>query len=239
MQIHSLARIALVALTATYIMFSHAAPATKSTILVMGDSLSAAYGIQTDQGWVTLLEQRLKRRGFEIRVINASIAGETTSGGLARLPAALKTHDPALVIIELGANDGLRGVDPILINRNLTRMVELSQQHGARLLLIGVRIPANYGEAFRKLYDAQYGQVAQSAGVPLVPFLLEGVAQVPGLMQADGLHPTAEAQPIILNNVWPKLKSMLKASVLRSDCRRAELAAHVQAHDDREIRSAK
>ncbi len=215
MQIYSLAPITLAALTAACIMLSNAAPATKSTILVVGDSLSAAHGIPTDQGWVSLLEQRLKRRGFETPVVNASISGDATSGGLARLPAALEVHDPDLVIIELGANDGLRGVDPVLINRNLTRMIELGQQHGARVLLIGVRIPANYGEAYRKLYDAQFRQVAQTTGIPLVPFLLEGVAQVPALMQADGLHPTARAQPMILDNVWPKLKLMLDGAVVR------------------------
>ena len=215
MQIYSLARITIAALSAACIALSIAAPATKFTILVMGDSLSAAYGIPRDRGWVSLLTHRLKSRGYEIQVVNASISGETTSGGLARLPAALEEHDPDLVIIELGANDGLRGIDPVLINQNLTRMVELSQRDGARVLLIGVRIPANYGQAFRKLYDAQYGHVAQSAGIPLVPFLLEGIAQVPALMQTDGLHPTARAQPMILANVWPKLKVLLDVAVVR------------------------
>lgn len=191
---------------------SHAASAPTSTILVMGDSLSAAYGIPADQGWVSLLRQRLEERGLDARIVNASVSGETTSGGLARLPAALDAYDPELIIIELGANDGLRGLDPAQINRNLSRMVDLSQQHGARALLTGVRIPANYGEPYRKLYDAQYSAVAEATGVPLLPFLLQGVVQNPALMQADGLHPTARAQSLILDNVWPKVKPMLNSA---------------------------
>ncbi|MGH8501431.1 MAG: arylesterase [Gammaproteobacteria bacterium] len=190
-------------------LWQSAVAAAPSTILVMGDSLSAAYGIGTGQGWVSLLEQRLKARGRDFRVVNASISGETSGGGLTRLPGALDAYHPELVILELGANDGLRGLDPGLLRHNLTRMIELIRRHDAKVLLTAVKIPANYGEDYRSRYHNVYKTVATRTGVPLVPFLLAGVAQNPALIQEDGLHPTAQAQPRILDNVWSKLAPLL------------------------------
>jgi acyl-CoA thioesterase-1 len=185
------------------------ASAANSTLLVMGDSLSAAYGISADEGWVSLLQRRLQRNGYDFSVVNTSVSGETTGGGLARLPLALKEHRPDIVIIELGANDGLRGIAPDQIRQNLTRMVEISQQSGAEVLLAAVQIPANYGDSFRRLYDAQYEAVAKRTDTRLLPSLLAGVAQEPVLMQRDGLHPNAQAQRAILDNVWPELRPLL------------------------------
>jgi acyl-CoA thioesterase I len=216
MKKYSLFTFAFAALFGSWVNLSHAIAAAAPTILVMGDSLSAAYGIPTDAGWVSLLQRRLKAQGYDARVVNASVSGETTAGGLARLPQALDQHDPEFVIIELGANDGLRGMSPSVIKENLRRMVELSRAHGARVLLTGVRIPTNYGEAYRQLYYSQYEAVAEETGVPLVPFLLKGVVQNPELLQDDGLHPTAAAQPRILNNVWPALTKLLEAAPTNS-----------------------
>lgn len=194
---------------AAFIGFSQATAAGVPTILVMGDSLSAGYGIATERGWVSLLAHRLDARGLDFRVVNASVSGETTSGGLASLPQALKDHQPILVIIELGANDGLRGINPDQIEQNLTDMVKMSKQHGAEVLLSGVQIPANYGEAFRQQYFAVYSEVSRQTDVPLVRSLLNGVAQHPALMQQDGLHPNVSGQPKLLDNVWLKLKPLL------------------------------
>jgi acyl-CoA thioesterase-1 len=205
---YSLIRFTLTILITAYACFWHAAAASPA-ILVMGDSLSAAYGIDIDKGWVSLLDRKLKQRAYHYRVINASVSGETTSGGLERLPRALAQYKPSLVIIELGANDGLRGIDPHQIQKNLTRMIELSHQHRAEVLLIGMKIPINYGEAFRQRYYAVYKSVAGSTGVPLMPFFLRGVAQHSALMQEDGLHPNASAQPALLDNVWSKVKPLL------------------------------
>ncbi|MBA2491592.1 MAG: arylesterase [Gammaproteobacteria bacterium] len=191
-------------------LWQSAVAAMPPTILVMGDSLSAAYGIDSGRGWVSLLARRIDERGHDFRVVNASISGETSEGGLSRLPDALNQYTPALVIIELGANDGLRGINPTVLRSNLERMIKLSQRHDAKVLLTGVQIPANYGEAFRERYYAVYEGVARDTGTPLVPFLLAGVAQVPAYMQPDGLHPTAKAQPMILDNVWPKLKPLIE-----------------------------
>jgi acyl-CoA thioesterase-1 len=197
----------LSAACASLLQIGAAAP---PTILVMGDSLSAAYGIASDEGWVSLLQQRLKARDYDFRVINASISGETTSGGLARLPQALTRYRPDLVIIELGANDGLRGIDPAQIHQNLTRMINLSHRRGAEVLLTGVQIPANYGDTFRQRYFAVYDGVAEQTDTALLNSFLQGVAQRPDLMQEDGLHPNAQAQPAILANVWPKLKPLIE-----------------------------
>lgn len=179
------------------------------TLLVLGDSLSAAYGIPMQRGWVSLLEDRLQRTGKGYRVVNASVSGETTRGGAGRLAALLGQHQPALVIIELGGNDGLRGVDLNQTQQHLERMVAASQAAGARVLLIGVRLPPNFGPAYRERFETVYADVAARFAIPLVPFLLEGVALRPELMQADGIHPRAEAQGVMLDVVWPFLEPML------------------------------
>jgi acyl-CoA thioesterase-1 len=178
-------------------------------LLVLGDSLSAAYGIPREQGWVALLQQRLADQGHPHRVINASITGDTTVGGLTRLPAALERHRPALVIVELGGNDGLRGFSLQQTRDNLTEMVELSRAAGALVLLAGVRLPGNYGSAYRERFQQVFVDVSEQTGAPLVPFLLAGVAETRDAMLADGIHPGAAAQPRIVDNVWPTLQGML------------------------------
>jgi acyl-CoA thioesterase-1 len=175
----------------------------------MGDSLSAAYGMRVEQGWVTLLQQRLESEGYGYRVVNASESGETTGGALARLPRALAKQRPAVVIIELGGNDGLRGLPTDGVQSNLESMVRLSRKSGARVLLIGMRIPPNYGPAYTKSFHELFAQVATSQRVPLVPFFLDGIALDEGLMQDDGLHPNAAAQPKLLAQVWPLLAPLL------------------------------
>jgi acyl-CoA thioesterase-1 len=191
-------------------LYGLAAPAGTPAILVLGDSLSAGYGIPAEQGWVSLLQRRLAERGFPHQVVNASISGDTTSGGLSRLPAALERHRPTLVILELGANDGLRGQLPLAMANNLGRMIELSRQAGAQVLLAEMRIPPNYGPSYTQKFQATFGELAKHYDIPLIPFLLEGVAGNPALIQEDGLHPRAEAQPRILDNVWPVLEPLLK-----------------------------
>ncbi|CDF85009.1 arylesterase [Pseudomonas sp. QL9] len=183
--------------------------AAAQTLLVVGDSISAGFGLNTDQGWVTLLQQRLRKEGYAYKVVNASISGDTSAGGLARLPALLSGEKPGLVVIELGGNDGLRGQPPQQLQQNLASMVAASQQAGAKVLLLGMRLPPNYGERYTQAFVRAYEQVAQASQVPLVPFFLDGVGGVPQLMQADGIHPTAAAQPRLLENVWPQLKPML------------------------------
>mgnify|MGYP001296976177 FL=1 len=187
-----------------------AAGAETPTILVLGDSLSAAYGIPAEQGWVNLLQRRLVENGLPHRVVNASISGDTTSGGLSRLPAALERERPALVVLELGANDGLRGQSLDAMADNLARMIELSQQAGARVALAEMRIPPNYGPAYTQKFQAAFGELATRHEIPLIPFLLDGVAGDRTLIQDDGLHPSAEAQPQILDNVWPVLEPLLQ-----------------------------
>lgn len=193
------------------VLFGSAAHAESPVILVLGDSLSAGYGIPVEKGWVNLLQRRLAERGFPYRVVNASISGDTTSGGLSRLPAALELHRPAIVVLELGANDGLRGQPPMAMSRNLSRMIERSQQAGARVLLAEMRIPPNYGPLYAQKFQATFGELAQHYAIPLIPFLLDGVAGHPALIQDDGLHPRAEAQPRILDNVWTVLEPALKS----------------------------
>ena len=179
------------------------------TLLVVGDSLSAGYGVTTQQRWVTQLAARLRTRCGDVPVINASVSGDTSSGGVSRLPPLLKRHQPALVIIELGGNDGLRGIDTKTMRANLLDMVQASQAEGARVLLLGVKLPANYGPDFVNAFHQVYYDVAETASVPLVPFLLEGVALDPGLMQADGIHPNDRGQLKILENVWGGLEPLL------------------------------
>lgn len=181
-------------------------------VLVVGDSLSSAYGIPRDAGWVALLRQRLAQAGFPHRVVNASVTGDTTGGGLARLPAALAAHKPAIVILELGGNDGLRGFAPEQIRKNLQRMVELSRSAKAQVLLLGVRLPANYGADYGLRFAQVYAQVSDATGVALVPFFLVGVAETRDGMLADGIHPAAASQPTLLNNVWPTLEPLLNAT---------------------------
>lgn len=179
-------------------------------ILVFGDSLSAAYGIPKEQGWVALLQQQLKEQSFKHHIINASISGETTSGGITRLKKLLNQHQPDLVVIQLGANDGLRGLPIVDMRRNLAAMIEQSQQSGAKVALLGIMIPPNYGPRYTQEFRESYTLLADQYKLPLVPFLLEGVAGKNELMQEDGLHPTAAAQPIVLGNVWKVLAPHIK-----------------------------
>jgi len=181
-------------------------------ILVLGDSLSAAYGIPLDQGWVNLLQQRLEDRGLPYRVVNASVSGDTVAGGLSRLPELLDTRAPDLVIVELGGNDGLRGFTPAQIADHLDRIISRSRDSGAKVLLVGVRLPPNYGTAYTERFQRMYRDVAERNGVPLVPRLLDGIAEDRALMQADGVHPVAAAQAAMLDNVWPVLAPMLGAA---------------------------
>lgn len=187
-----------------------AAPAPAPVILVMGDSLSAAYGIETAQGWVALLAQRLARDGYHYHVVNASVSGDTSAQGLTRLPLELARHRPAIVVLELGANDGLRGLAVNALQANLARMLGLARQAGAKVLLIGIYLPPNYGPEYTQKFAAVYPQLAQQYHVPLVPFLLAGVAEHRELMQADGLHPIAAAESRVLANVWPRLEPLLR-----------------------------
>jgi acyl-CoA thioesterase-1 len=182
------------------------------TILVMGDSISAAYGIQRDEGWVHLLSGWLLEAEYPYTVVNASVSGETTSGGLARLPQALETHDPEVVVIELGGNDGLRGYPTETIRENLRQMVALAMNEGRSVVLVGMQIPPNYGPRYTRSFFEMYATVAAELDVTLVPFFLEKVALVPELMQEDGIHPTADAQPLLLETLWSYLEPLLDRS---------------------------
>jgi len=178
-------------------------------LLVLGDSLSAGYGIAEAQGWVQLLRNRLQEQQLDITVINASVSGETSSGGNARLGKLLDLHQPSLVIVELGGNDGLRGYPINSLKQQLQQSIEKSQKMGAQVLLLGMQIPPNYGKRYTELFRKGYEQLAQSNQVALVPFFLDGVATDPNLMQTDGIHPTAAGQPQLLDNIWPQLKALL------------------------------
>lgn len=186
-----------------------AAPLRAEVWLVVGDSISAAFGLDTAQGWVALLQKRLDQQGRSIQVVNASISGDTSAGGLARLPALLAKHRPALVMIELGGNDGLRGTPLTQLQQNLANMIAASKSSGAQVMLLGMRLPPNYGKRYTEGFAGVYEQLAATHQVPLLPFFLEGVGGVPGLMQADGIHPTADAQPRLLDNLWPLLEARL------------------------------
>lgn len=183
--------------------------ALAGTVLVVGDSISAAFGLETSQGWVHLLQERLVEGDESWRVVNASISGDTTAGGLARLDPLLEEHTPEVVILELGGNDGLRGQSPVQLKQNLAGMVRKSQDAGAKVLILGMRLPPNYGQRYTTAFAEVFPKVAQETGAALVPFVLEGAAGVPSMMQGDGVHPTAEAQPVLLENVWPALKPLL------------------------------
>ncbi|MDC8756728.1 arylesterase [Janthinobacterium fluminis] len=180
------------------------------TVLVLGDSLSAEYGLSRGNGWVALLERRLATQKIDAAIVNASISGETTSGGRTRLPALLSKYRPQIVVIELGANDGLRGLPVAAAEANLQAMSAQAHQAGAKVLLVGMRMPPNYGRDYADKFFAMYGKLAKDLRAPLVPFMLDGVADKAQLFQPDRLHPTAEAHPIILANIWPQLLPLLK-----------------------------
>jgi len=179
------------------------------TILVFGDSLSAGYGLGDAAAWPQLLQRKLQESGYGAAVVNASVSGETTSGGIARLPRALQQHRPQLVILELGANDGLRGLPLTTVRDNLQAMIKLTQQAGAKVLLLGIQLPPNYGPAYNTRFTEMFTQLAATQRVALVPMLMEGVALQDRYMQADGLHPNASGQPLLLANVWPRLQPLL------------------------------
>ncbi len=195
------------------------AAAREPVILVWGDSLSAAYGIPRESGWVQLLQQRLREQGYPHRVVNGSVAGETTAGGLARLPAALKAHRPALVLVELGGNDGLRGLPLKELRANLARLVQQSRAAGARVLVFEMRMPPNYGAAYTAGFRRAFGEVARAQGATVVPFFLEAIAADPGQFLEDGIHPSHAAQPRLLDAVWPVLHSVLGAGASARDAR--------------------
>jgi acyl-CoA thioesterase-1 len=185
--------------------------AAAPVILVFGDSISAGYGLpRMEQGWVALLQARLKDQGYGYQVVNASVSGETTEGGLARLPRALKLHHPAIVVLELGGNDGLRALPVAQMRANLSRMAELAEAEGAKVALLGMRMPPNYGPQYAAQFTQAYADLARDKKLPLVPFALAGIALSPELMQADGIHPNEAGQPQLLDNLWPVLKPLLK-----------------------------
>lgn len=186
-----------------------AGAAQAATILVWGDSLSAGYQLRPGQDWPTLLQTRLVQQGFPHTVVNASVSGETSAGGRSRLPAALEAHRPAVLILALGANDGLRGLRPQLMAENLDAMITDAHAHGAHVLLIGMQLPPNYGPAYTRRFHEAFQELATRNDVPLVPFLLDGFAARPEMFLADGIHPNADAQPLILDTVWEHLRPML------------------------------
>jgi acyl-CoA thioesterase-1 len=205
--------VGLAAAAALRAMPSFGAVAATRRILVVGDSLSAEYGLARGSGWVALLDQRLAREHIGAEVVNASISGDTTAGGLARLPALLREKKPSLVVLELGANDALRGLPLDATRANLAEMARLSKAAGAKVLILGMQLPPNYGRAYGDRFAALFADVAQAEGAALVPFLLKGVADAPqaeAMFQADRIHPLASAHPTILANVWPVLAPLLK-----------------------------
>ena len=179
------------------------------TVLVFGDSLSAGYGIDVDQSWTALLQSRLNDEGYEHRVINASISGETTEGGKTRISSALDNFEPDLVILELGGNDGLRGFPPQVMKDNLRNIIETTRASGASVVLLGIRIPTNYGPRYTQAFEGVFRELATELEVPWIEFFMEGVALNEELMQDDGIHPNAEAQPILLDNAWPIIRDAL------------------------------
>ncbi len=190
--------------------------ANQNTLLVVGDSLSAAYGVPSETAWVQLLRDRLEQRQAGWQVVNASISGETTDGGLRRLPELLTEHEPEVVVIELGGNDGLRGFPPDVIESNLAGMIEHVQESGATALLVGMQIPPNYGQRYTSAFAGIYQTLSDRYNAVLVPFFLQGIYDQDRLMQGDGVHPTEEAQPLLLDNVWPKLEPLLGEAASRA-----------------------
>ena len=211
---HSLPVLAL----ATGTLLASAAPARAQANLqnyvALGDSLTAGLGVAPDEAWPARLQARLRREGWDYRVVNAGVSGDTTAGGLRRLDWVLRT-DPSLVIVALGANDGLRGQRVDVMRDNLTAIIERLRARGARVLLAGMRMPPNYGAAYTREFAAAFGEVARRTNVALMPFLLEGVAAVPALNQVDGIHPNAEGQRLIAEAIWPYVKPLLEAPAVR------------------------
>ncbi len=187
-----------------------AAYSASKTLLVLGDSISAEYGLPRDSGWVSLLQTRLSDDKLQVSVVNASISGETTAGGLTRLPALLQQHKPAVLIIELGGNDGLRGLSLAATQSNLREMIKSADRIGARVLLLGMRVPPNYGPDYSKRFAAMYQGLARERNVKLVPFLFAGLEDTERFFQQDRIHPNQRAQAVMLDNVWPSLRSLLK-----------------------------
>lgn len=187
-----------------------ALPAWGGTLLVFGDSLSAGYGVPAGKGWVDLLDRRLQERQVACAVVNASISGDTSAGGRARIDAALARHDPDIVVLELGANDGLRGLSLTAMKRNLSSIIERAKAAGTQVLLLGMELPPNYGPRYTERFSAIYDELAEEHGLPAPPFLLEQVALEPERMQADNLHPNAAGQPLLLETVWPSLEPLLE-----------------------------
>lgn len=186
------------------------APAVEDpSVLVFGDSLSAGYGIDVDQSWPALLQTRLRKEGYEYRVVNASISGETTEGGAQRIRRALKQFTPRLVVLELGGNDGLRGFPPERMRKNLETIIRCSRAAGARVVLLGIRIPTNYGSRYTEAFEQVYRDLAEEYELPWIEFFMDGVAQNDNLMQSDGIHPNAEAQTLLLDNAWPVIEQAL------------------------------
>lgn len=200
----------LVAVFAALFSLGSGAQSPAPVLLVVGDSISAAYALAPETGWTSLLTSRLRAQNLAYRVVNASISGDTTAGGRVRLPALLKQHHPAIVVIELGGNDGLRGGDLRAMHDNLEVMVSAAKSAGARVLLVGMRLPPNYGASYTRQFESAFQDVARAQKVPLVPFLFEGFAEANAWFQPDRIHPTAAAQPRLLDNVWPTLKPMLE-----------------------------
>jgi len=194
-----------------FLLFTTAAAnaAGVPTVMVFGDSLSAGYGIDVDQSWTALLQSRLESQGYEHRVVNASISGETTEGGKTRISSALSNFSPDLVILELGGNDGLRGFPPDIMKGNLQDIVETTRNAGAAIVILGIRIPTNYGPRYTSAFEGVYRDLAVEMEVPWIEFFMEGVALNEELMQDDGIHPNAEAQPILLDNAWPIIQKAL------------------------------
>ena len=192
-------------------LLASASASADQTIVIVGDSLSSGYGLTAEQSWVAMLRERLDAEAYGYEVVNASIAGDTSAGGLARLPRLLREHSPSVVVIELGGNDGLRGQSVDTLRANLAKMIELSQQHGARVLLAGMQIPPNYGPVYTRSLAAVYPELAMQYDVTLLAFLLDGVALHPELMQHDGIHPNAAGQKVVLENVWRVLPGILRA----------------------------
>ncbi len=178
-------------------------------LLILGDSLSAGYGMDREQSWVNLLDIRLKESGFSYSILNSSISGDTSQGGLSRLPRLLDRYQPEIVIIELGANDGLRGINPGITRENMTRMIQQSQAAGARVLLAGIKLPPNYGSAYLEQFESMYPDLASEFETMLVPFFMDGVALKPDLLQADNIHPNENGQPVLLDNIWKVLEPAL------------------------------
>ena len=179
------------------------------TVLIFGDSLSAGYGIDVDQSWAALLQARLEEQGYEHRVVNASISGETTEGGAERIGPALTNFEPALIILELGGNDGLRGFPPERMRGNLEKIITASKASGAAVVLLGIRIPSNYGPRYTQAFESVFRETAEALDVPWIEFFMEGIALDDELMQADGIHPNAAAQPMLLDNAWPIIETAL------------------------------